>query len=375
MKELGIVSLNIISDEEIILESIEIGVLRAYLNNNKERQAGLVEQQSKPTPKKAFLSEPAITMAKNLHILLLNIDKFPADQPLPTMNPINIYQVESYNQVLLGKLVTKSKEEIEAEIEDPNNNYFLKIHKDSSYEEDEEINLEEIHSNIISEINLLKLSEDENFNIVKEEAIKFLVSHLVKVYDKVLQDHIQMEIKRRTNFRGYINFLLIYRKIEIYCNLYKTRGKGETIKTQTNKKIIEYSSDKIKQTDISTIIRTAKRIEKLMNLSNNNWCIVDAFPNLDVSFFKSTSVSVAAYECWLKLVETGWNISEEEGQKIYLEKKAEENRLRESNLTRVYSLALNSASYDKGSPRYYPDPGKDEDEVELMVEDIMVEDN
>ena len=45
------------------------------------------------------------------------------------------------------------------------------------------------------------------------------------------------------------------------------------------------------------------------------------FPNLDVSFFRSTSVSVAAYESWLKIVETGEMISEDQGFEIYQEKK------------------------------------------------------
>ncbi|GET64839.1 hypothetical protein GLOIN_2v1786495 [Rhizophagus irregularis DAOM 181602=DAOM 197198] len=60
---------------------------------------------------------------------------------------------------------------------------------------------------------------------------------------------------------------------------------------------------------------SARWIERLMNLSNFNWCIVDMLPILDVNFFKSTSINVTAFECWLKIVETREIYSEEEKKK------------------------------------------------------------
>jgi len=54
---------------------------------------------------------------------------------------------------------------------------------------------------------------------------------------------------------------MIYRKIEIYCCLNKVRNKGETIKNQANKKIVEYSSRKFETQDISFIIRTGKELK------------------------------------------------------------------------------------------------------------------
>ena len=57
-------------------------------------------------------------MEKNLHRLLLNIEKLPA--PPPTMNPVKFEKAELYIQFLLNKLEIKSKKDIEAEI-------FLKI--------------------------------------------------------------------------------------------------------------------------------------------------------------------------------------------------------------------------------------------------------
>src|SRR5207249_8172005 len=72
---------------------------------------------------------------------------------------------------------------------------------------------------IISEIDLLKL--DDDFDIIKENTIKTLVTHLIKVYDRLLEEHIETEIRRRRMFRGYINFIMIYLKIVIYFNIYK----------------------------------------------------------------------------------------------------------------------------------------------------------
>jgi hypothetical protein len=380
MSELGILSLNIISDSEITLKSKNIGIIKTYLNNKNNdddiKEDDEINTPLKPVPrrtsKRPFLSTPAILMAKNLHILLLNIKKIP--NQAPTMNPIKFDKVDLYIEFLLEKLSTKkTKQEFEDGID---GNYFLKVDLNENYEEVEgEIN----EVSIISEVDLLLL--EESFNVVKEETIKTLVSRLVKVYDNIFKEHIEVEIKRRKIFRSYVNFLFLYRKIEIYCNLYKSRVKGETIKNQTNNKIIEYSS-KIKQNDINTIIRGAKRVEQLLKLSDNNFVIIDIFPHLEVNFFKSTSINVAAYECWLKIVESGNIISEEEAQRIYSEKKSEEHKRRENILKEVYEkvAALNNDDdfmYDvRGSPRYFPSDEdspryypSDDDDAFLMDED------
>ena len=161
---------------------------------------------------------------------------------------------------------------------------------------------------------------------------------------------------------------MIYQKIEIYCNLYKFRARGETIKNQTNRKIIEYSSGKFKTLDISIIIKTGKRIERLVSLSNREWGIIDAFPNLDINFFKSTT-SNAAYEVWLKLFEIGFIITKEEGQVIYNYKKKGEHQAREANFRRIYkSLEASDHNDDTGSPRYYFNDDDDDDNDEMMIE-------
>jgi hypothetical protein len=393
MKNLGIKSLNIISDQDATIDSSEFGTIKIYLKETTSGTAPPAGSVGSVAPiissinsLATRLTTPAIEMARNLHKLLLHFDNLPTTPP--TMNPINI-NVKLYTQKLLEKLSTLTKEEFEAEIENQNDKDFLMIYnlndKQGRRKEEEQVEEEDEEEDqrkgeqkkkkvidfqselnfpeIISEIDLLKL--DDDFDTIKEETIKTLVTHLTKVYNKLLEEHIGTEIKRRKKFRGYINFLMLYRKIEIYCNLYKVRGRGETVKNQTSKKIIEYSSKKLNARDITNIIKTGKRIESLISLSNREWGIIDAFPNLEINFFKST-VSTATYEVWLKLVETGHLITEEEGQVIYNRKKDDEQKERKEKFVRIYGSVgmmdrADSPRYfpdesdDDGSPRYFPD--------------------
>ncbi|CAB4442064.1 unnamed protein product [Rhizophagus irregularis] len=386
MSELGIITLNI-TEKEIMMENNELGMLKVILSSNdiEEKEDDDVSKDDDTSSKlsinmdnkkRPFLTEQNVKMAKTLNVLLANIEKL-LDHP-PMMNPFEIEKQETYIQLLLSKLLEKNtKEEFETEIE--NNKSFLKI----EYTNENEDEIDE--SDVISEVELLKLGES-SFSQIKEETIKTLVSQLVIVYDKVLQQHIDVEIKRRKSFRDYINFLSIYRKIEIYCNLYKIRMKGQTIKNQVSNKIVEYSQQKIQHNDLKIIIKAAKRIEKLTNLSNGDWRVIDMVPNLDINFFRSTSISVIAFECWLKIVETDQILSEEDCHKIYLKKKDDDNKLRKDNIKKVYQLVNNddelnndnefSGNIQDNSPRYYPDDVELEDSPRYYpdVDDPMDED-
>ena len=207
MKELGITSLSIVADSEITLESKYIGTMKTIINNKnddddedgddddaKENQGSSLKSVGtvirKPS-KRTFLSTPAITMARRLHTLLININKIPTQ--VPTMNPTKFDNDDSYIQFLLEKLRTKTKEEFETDI---NSDYFLQINELSNYEEEEGDEFDE--ESIVSEVNLLLL--DESFDNVKEETIKTLVFQLTKVYDNVIKERIEVEIKRRKDF-------------------------------------------------------------------------------------------------------------------------------------------------------------------------------
>ncbi|GBC47366.2 hypothetical protein GLOIN_2v1824718 [Rhizophagus irregularis DAOM 181602=DAOM 197198] len=335
MESLGINSLNISSNQEAILDSKEFGIFKILFNKEENtilqaanvapRSSSVSLSTARTTVLRSFLTAPAIEIAKNLHKLLLYFDNLPTIPP--TINPNNI-DIKLYIKKLLEKLSTSTKEEFEAEIENQNNKDFLKVYYSEEEEEkvvidfQNELNFPEI----ISETNLLKL--DSDFDIIKENTIKTLVNHLIKVYDKILEEHIETEIRRRRKFRGYVNFLMIYQKIEVYCNLYKTKARGEMIKNQTNKKIIEYSN---------------------------------------INFFKST-ISNAAYEVWLKLIETGLIMTKEEGQTIYNYKKIEENYLREYKLQRIYKSIQASDHDDTGSPKYYFNENDDGDNDEMIID-------
>ncbi|GBC52890.2 hypothetical protein GLOIN_2v1790357 [Rhizophagus irregularis DAOM 181602=DAOM 197198] len=141
---------------------------------------------------KPFLSSPAITMARNLRELLLNIDKLP-DQQSFMMNPTKFTIIESYVQFLLNKLKSSSTKEAFVEELRCNNDNFLEIGLPPNNE-----NLKD-NFEITSEVNLLKM-EESSFERSKEEIIRALVAQLISIYDNVLQEYIEAEINRRNGF-------------------------------------------------------------------------------------------------------------------------------------------------------------------------------
>ncbi|GBB97642.1 hypothetical protein RclHR1_03020020 [Rhizophagus clarus] len=218
MKNLGIKSLNLISDQEAVINSNEFRNFKILLNKEEEIQSlqiasiapesssisSLIARNARP-----ILSAQAIKMAKNLHELLLLIDNLPTTPP--TMNPINI-NVKLYIQKLLEKLSILTKEEFKAEIKKQTDKDFLIIYnlrKEEEEEEEEVIDFQsELNfSEIISETDLLKHDE---FVTIKENTIKTLITHLIKVYDGLLEKHIETEIRRRRLFKGYVNFLMLH---------------------------------------------------------------------------------------------------------------------------------------------------------------------
>jgi len=199
MSDLGITSLSV-SEKEIIMKTNEFGTIKTILSVEQEEDDDNVLKDDNNTSssklainnkkKRPFLTKQSIKMAKNLYILLVNIEKLPNNPPM--MNPLKIEKAEDYIQLLLEKLEKKTKEEFENEIETDKN--FLKI----EYTNENEDKIDE--KDIISEVDLLKINESSSFEQIKEETIKTLVSELVRVYDKVVQKYIDEEIKRRKNF-------------------------------------------------------------------------------------------------------------------------------------------------------------------------------
>jgi hypothetical protein len=96
------------------------------------------------------------------------------------------------------------------------------------------------------------------------------------------------------------------------------------------------STPKFFDGEFKKIIRAAKRIERLVRISGRNWGILDAFPNIDVDFFKSTSISAIDFERFLKFVETGQLISISDGKQLYESVKSEQNQERENYIRSIY---------------------------------------
>ena len=138
MKELGITSLNIISNQSATLNSNEFGIIQIFFKDKSSRIALESSPMSSSTTKTTthiskslslLLSALAIKMAKNLHKLLLYIDNLPTVPP--TINSMNT-DINSYTQKLLNKLSTLKKEEFEAEIE--NQASYLKFLNKSTHD-------------------------------------------------------------------------------------------------------------------------------------------------------------------------------------------------------------------------------------------------
>jgi hypothetical protein len=168
----------------------------------------------------------------------------------------------------------------------------------------------------------------EDFEIKKEAACALLAKCIIDTYNSSLKDHVITEIIRRRQFRYLLLILDCYEKLQVYCNLCQERKKGSTVKSQAIKMIVRLSkpakdqAPKIYAQTISKLIKGALRVRRLLELSNNNYNIIDAFPDLQPNFFTATGMSVVNYERWLVLVKTNTIISVKEGEILYNKYKA-----------------------------------------------------
>ena len=140
---------------------------------------------------------------------MLNLNKLPS--PPPTRNPNIFIDNELYIEGLLRKL-----ESIKTNKEFGNFYGFLEVDYTTSSSlrkiQQPILSLENTQSfqvpEIISETELLKLSGSEFIN-TKESAIKILVSQIIKFFDKILEDCIEEDIRRRSKLICYVNILIL----------------------------------------------------------------------------------------------------------------------------------------------------------------------
>ena len=283
------------------------------------------------------LSQFAVKMGKSLYLLLQNIHKLPSSPP--TRNPNIIKKSEKYREILihhLEKIDDISKFNISSE-------EFLPINfNDTKEKQLFSTNVDQVPK-CINETELLKLS-NQDFESKKEEIIKNLANHIILIYNEISNVPVVLDIARRKKYRYFLLILECYHKIEIYCNLYKKRIRGRTIKSQAKKWIINCSktaneSQKLNDANLSLIIKGAVRIKRLVEIAQENLAILDAFDDLETKFFTTTFMNVVNFERWLKLVETNTMIFLEEGQSLYEKYKAEVKKERLENLKKIYDLA------------------------------------
>ena len=283
------------------------------------------------------LSQFAVKMGKSLYLLLQNIHKLPSSPP--TRNPNIIKKSEKYQEILihhLEKIDNISKFNISSE-------EFLPINfNDTKEKQLFSTNVDQVPK-CINETELLKLS-NQDFESKKEEIIKNLANHIILIYNEISNVPVVLDIARRKKYQYFLLILECYHKIEIYCNLYKKRIRGRTIKSQAKKWIINCSktaneSQKLNDANLSLIIKGAVRIKRLVEIAQGNLAILDAFDDLETKFFTTTFMNVVNFERWLKLVETNTMISLKEGQSLYEKYKAEVKKERLENLKKIYDLA------------------------------------
>lgn len=324
---------------------------------------------------KGTISESAIDMGNDLHIILQNIHKIPS--PLPTNNPQ--HTPKKYRKMLIHHISTHDEFGSVEDLPDlfmsvnfndnnnnNNNNDDSSIQKFSlnfllndqlppttsmaispsqsmvispSSSQSMAINFNSmditgqdvVDSDLMSLLNdpayneptlLLDLT-DEAFDQRKTQICATLTETIMNLYDSSLKEKITSEIMRRRQFHYLISILTYFEKLEIFCNIYKNRRKGVTIKSQAFEIIVKHSElpdnglPRVQNQEISKLVGQATRVRRLLELASNNYNILYAFPNLKPQFFSRSKMSVVAFERWLLLVETGKLCSPEEGQKSF----------------------------------------------------------
>ena len=319
------------------------------------------------------IPEFTINMGRDLYKLLQNIHKIPT--PPPTTNNYNLDK-EKYRTVLVNHLSTINS------VNDflLNNSVFVPVNSsrksslsfilnedDDEEKEEEEIGKDDrempdvyydvhqinidpndpiINRNVITDLNdpssLLTLPLEE-FENKKQAACTIITNIIIRIYDLSLKDQISNEIIRRRQFRHLVLLYDYYEKLEVYCNLYKERERGQTIKSQAIKMIVKSSKSssqeapRIKNSTISTILNKASRIKRLLGMASNNFNIIDGFPDLEPYMFSAKRLSVINFERWLELIRTNNLVSFKEGEQLYKDFKAETKRKRNEKLNRIYN--------------------------------------
>ncbi|CAB4402444.1 unnamed protein product [Rhizophagus irregularis] len=187
-------------------------------------------------------------------------------------------------------------------------------------------------------ISLLQRPLEERETEIKATCSK-LSKNIFDIYETSLEQEVQADYMRRDQFRYCLKILQHFRTLETYFKIYHERNKGQTIKTNVIRSIIKSGGNghlELTGNKLKLIIQRAKRIERLLNLANNNYNIFDAFPDLNITFFSANRMNTYNYECWLILVQTNNLVSADEGGRLYKEYKEKCKKERYEYLRNLY---------------------------------------
>ncbi|GBC11831.2 hypothetical protein GLOIN_2v1790432 [Rhizophagus irregularis DAOM 181602=DAOM 197198] len=149
---------------------------------------------------------------------------------------------------------------------------------------------------------LLQQPSEERETKIKAACSK-LSKNIFDIYKTSLEQEVQADYIRRDQFHYCLKILQHFRTLETYFKIYHERNKGQTIKTNVIRSIIKSGGNgQLTGSKLKLIIQRAKRIERLLNLANNNYNIFDAFPDLNTTFFSANRMNTYNYERWLILV-------------------------------------------------------------------------
>ena len=285
------------------------------------------------------LSSSAIKIALDLFKILPHIKKLPILPPIRDANLLNSGQYrkklwEHLNGIrdvsefrfFHGALEVETKQ-----IESPPSGQF--IEKTISSSEFGILSGMQVPTEIVLSspaectISYLLTLEKEERLIKRKEIIKDLSAHIWYSIDSQVKDRASQDISRRRLLRFHVVTLQSIRKLEMCCAL-KPRKKHETIKSQAVRKVIKRSDGKLTGKSLTLIVQRAHRIERLLNLAEDDWRSLDVYEELTPCFFTSTINNCYNFEIFLELVKSNTTISSDDAEKRYEDWKKNESILR-----------------------------------------------
>ncbi|CAB4440049.1 unnamed protein product [Rhizophagus irregularis] len=225
-------------------------------------------------------------------------------------------------------------------------------------------------------ISLLQRPSEERETEIKAACSK-LSKNIFDIYETSLEQEVQADYMRRDQFRYCLKILQHFQTLETYFKIYHERNKGQTIKTNVIRSIIKSGGNghlELTGNKLKLIIQRAKRIERLLNLANNNYNIFDAFPDLNITFFSANRMNTYNYEHWLILVQTNNLVSADEGRRLYKEYKEKCKKERYEYLRNLYiganrgnDLLENEINDEKDEEDEEDEEGEEDEEDEERI--------